>query len=163
MRAHLKGLSARIVMSTEFMGTCVSGLLPNPAKVPYFQYTSWWYSIVQKFYNDGKNIQESQFWVYVLHWPTAMIRPKSQNFKIGHDGILSIGNFILMIKNHILLFQLPGNWPTTKNVLPISVVTRNFLFILFKYELLAHWFFIWNDPFESIRHTNFSFYSADYR
>jgi hypothetical protein len=44
-----------------------------------------------------------------LFWPTAMIRPKSQNSKIGHDGILSTGNFILMIKNHILLFQLPGN------------------------------------------------------
>jgi hypothetical protein len=34
---------------------------------------------------------------------------KSQNFKIGHDGILSIGNFILMIKNNKLLFQLTGN------------------------------------------------------
>jgi hypothetical protein len=44
----------------------------------------------------------------------AMIRPKSQKFKIGYDDILSIGNFILMIKNHISLFQLPGNWPTTK-------------------------------------------------
>jgi hypothetical protein len=48
----------------------------------------------------------------------AMIRPKSQNFKIGHDDILSIGNFILMIKNHILLFQLPRNWPTTKKCAP---------------------------------------------
>jgi hypothetical protein len=38
MRAHLKRLSARIVMSSEFMVTCVSGLLPNLAKVPYFQY-----------------------------------------------------------------------------------------------------------------------------
>jgi hypothetical protein len=44
-----------------------------------------------------------------LFWPTALIQPKSQNFKIGHDGILSIGNFILMIKNSILFFQLPGN------------------------------------------------------
>jgi hypothetical protein len=34
MRAHLKGLSARIVMSSKFMVTCASGLLPNPAKVP---------------------------------------------------------------------------------------------------------------------------------
>jgi hypothetical protein len=50
-----------------------------------------------------------------------MIRPKSQNYKIGHDGILSIGNFILMIKNNIL----------PKNVLPVSVATRNFLFILY--------------------------------
>jgi hypothetical protein len=32
-----------------------------------------------------------------LHGPMAMNRPKSQKFKIGHDGILSIGNFILMI------------------------------------------------------------------
>jgi hypothetical protein len=47
----------------------------------------------------------------------AMIRPKSQNFKIGHDCILSIGNFILMI-NQILLFQLPDKWPTTKKCAP---------------------------------------------
>jgi hypothetical protein len=39
----------------------------------------------------------------------SMIRPKSQNYTIGHDGILSIGNFTLVIKNHILLSQLPGN------------------------------------------------------
>jgi hypothetical protein len=38
MRAHLKGISARIVMNTESMVTCASGLLPNPAKVQYFQY-----------------------------------------------------------------------------------------------------------------------------
>jgi hypothetical protein len=38
MRAHLKGLSKRIVMSSESMVTCASGLLPNLAKVPYFQY-----------------------------------------------------------------------------------------------------------------------------
>jgi hypothetical protein len=39
MRAHLKGLSARIVMSSESMVTCASGLLPNPAKVPPSQET----------------------------------------------------------------------------------------------------------------------------
>jgi hypothetical protein len=114
MRGHLKGLSKRIVMSLESMVTCASGLLPNPAKLPYFQYKACWYSIVQKFHNEGK--KNSRFTILSLFWPTAMIRPKSQNFKIGHDGILSIGNFILMIKNHILLFQLP-----------ISVATRNFL------------------------------------
>jgi hypothetical protein len=54
----------------------------------------------------------------MLQWPMAIIRPKSQNFKIGHDGILSIGNFILMIKNHILVLQLPGNLPTTKKCAP---------------------------------------------
>jgi hypothetical protein len=37
---------------------------------------------------------------------------------------------MLMINNHFTLFQLPGNLPKTKkNVLPISVATRNFLFI----------------------------------
>jgi hypothetical protein len=36
MKAHLKGISARIVMNSESMVTCASGLLPNPAKVPYF-------------------------------------------------------------------------------------------------------------------------------
>jgi hypothetical protein len=34
----LKGLSAKIVMSSESMVTCASGLHLNPAKVPYFKY-----------------------------------------------------------------------------------------------------------------------------
>jgi hypothetical protein len=38
MRPQLKGLSARIVMSSESMVTCATSLLPNPAKVPYFHY-----------------------------------------------------------------------------------------------------------------------------
>jgi hypothetical protein len=33
MKAHLKGLSARIVMSSESMVTCASVLLPNPAHI----------------------------------------------------------------------------------------------------------------------------------
>jgi hypothetical protein len=53
-------------------------------------------------------------------WPngTAIIRPKSRNSNIRRDGILSIGNFMLMINNHFALFQLPG-----------ILATRNFLFI----------------------------------
>jgi hypothetical protein len=92
------------------------GLLPNPAKVPCFQYRAWWYFIVKEFDDDDENFQESQIWASMLHFPTAMIRPKSQNPNRGHDGILSIGNFILMVKNHIPLEtnQQP------KNVLPIS-------------------------------------------
>jgi hypothetical protein len=66
----------------------------------------------------------------MLHWPMAIIRPKSFNFKIGHDGILSIGNFRLMIKNHIFYFySCPVTDQQLKNVLPISVATWNFLFI----------------------------------
>jgi hypothetical protein len=54
-----------------------------------------------------------------------MIRPKSQNYKIGHDGILSIGNFIFYF------FSCPVTDQHPKNVLPISVSTWNFLFISF--------------------------------
>jgi hypothetical protein len=63
---------------------------------------------------------------YALHWPTAMIRPKSQNFKIWHDSILSIRNFILRIKIIFYFFSYPVTDPY---VLPISVATWNFLFI----------------------------------
>jgi hypothetical protein len=48
--------------------------------------------------------------------PTAIIRPKSQNSNIRHDGILSIGNFMLMIKNHFKRFQLPGKLLITKKM-----------------------------------------------
>jgi hypothetical protein len=70
-------------------------------------------------------------------WLTAIIWPKSQNSNIIHEGILSIEHFILMINNHFAFFQLPGNLLKTKkkNVLPIFVATRNFLFIFpFKNE-----------------------------
>jgi hypothetical protein len=132
MRAHLKGLSARIVMSSESMVTCASGLLPYPAKVPYFQYRVWWYSIVLKFHNDGKKFKNHIFRLCALHRPMSMIWLKSQKCKIGYDGdgILSIGNFILMIKKFIFyFFSCPVTDQQPKNLLPISVVTRNFLFI----------------------------------
>jgi hypothetical protein len=39
---------------------------------------------------------------------------------------------MLMINNHFARFRLPGNLlKTKKNVLPIFVATRNFLFICF--------------------------------
>jgi hypothetical protein len=44
-----------------------------------------------------ENLKNLNFELHA-HWPTATIRPKSKNFGIGHDGILSIGNFILMNK-----------------------------------------------------------------
>jgi hypothetical protein len=46
----------------------------------------------------------------------AIIQPKSQNSNIRHDGILSIGNFMLMINNHFARFQLPGNLLKTKKM-----------------------------------------------
>jgi hypothetical protein len=39
---------------------------------------------------------------------------KVQNSNIRHDGILSIGNFMLMINNHFAQFQLPGSLLKTK-------------------------------------------------
>jgi hypothetical protein len=90
MRAHLKGLSARIVMSSKSMVTCASGPLPNPAK-----------SHISNIGHDGT--------LSFRNFITKVKKFKIHNYKIGHDGILSIGNLILMIKNHILLFQLPGN------------------------------------------------------
>jgi hypothetical protein len=102
MRAHLKGFSARIVMSSESMVTWPSGLLPNPAKVPFFQYKAWWYSIVQKFHNEGKKIQDSQF--------------------LAHFGLRPWSGLSLS-------FYCPVTDQQPKNVFPIFVVTRNFLFI----------------------------------
>jgi hypothetical protein len=63
-----------------------------------------------------------------------MIQPKSQNYKIGHDGILSIGNFILVIKNQILLFQLTGNtfWKKIEEKFAVRQEKFGTNFIVFK-------------------------------
>jgi hypothetical protein len=90
---------------------CACGLLPNPTKVPNFQYRAWLCSMEQKFHGDD----ESRFWA-LAKWPTAIIRPKSHNSNIRHDDFLSIGNFMLMINNHFARFQLPGNWLKTKKM-----------------------------------------------
>jgi hypothetical protein len=89
------------------MVICSCGLLPNPAKVPNFQYRAWLCSMVQKFYGDEENTWESRF-SDLAQWPTAKIRSKSQNSNTRHEGILSIGNFMLMLNNHFAWFQLPG-------------------------------------------------------
>jgi hypothetical protein len=115
VRAPLKGLSTRNVFCIGLMFICACGLLPNPAKVPNFQYRAWLCSMDQKFHGDDEKTQESRFWD-LTKWPTAIIRPKSQNSNIKHDGILSIGNFMLMINNHFAKFQLPGNLLNTKKM-----------------------------------------------
>jgi hypothetical protein len=73
----------------------------------------------QKFHGDDEKPENLDFET----WPNVP--------KFWHDGILSIGNFMMMINNHFALFQLPGNLFKTKKVLPIFVATHNFLFILF--------------------------------
>jgi hypothetical protein len=127
MRAHLKGLSERIVTSSEFMVTCASGLLPNPAKVPYFQYKAWWYSIVQKFYNEGKKIQESQFRAYFGLRPWSGQSPKIS--KLGMMVFYRLEISYWWLKIIFYFFSCPVTDQQPKNVLPIFVVTRNFLFI----------------------------------
>jgi hypothetical protein len=44
----------------------------------------------------------------MLHWPTAVIRPKSQKFKIGHDGIGMDRKFHTDDKKS---YSEPGIWP----------------------------------------------------
>jgi hypothetical protein len=74
-----------------------------------------------------------QFWTPTHHWPTAIIRPKSQNSNIRHNGILSLGNFSMMIKIHFAR-------PTTKKCapyfrgnteLPLYFLFNNFEFFSF--------------------------------
>jgi hypothetical protein len=109
VRAPSKGLSTRNVLCIGPMVICACGLYPNPAKVPNFQYRAfraWLYSMDKKIHGDDEKTRESRFLDFV-QCPTAIIRPKSRNPKIRHDGILSIGNFMLMI-NNFKRFQLPG-------------------------------------------------------
>jgi hypothetical protein len=49
----------------------------------------------------------------LVHYP---IQPKPQISNLGHDYALSTENFMLM--KYFVLFQLPGNWPTTKKWAP---------------------------------------------
>jgi hypothetical protein len=61
MMVRLKGLSVRIILSILFLVICACGQIPNPAKVPKFQYTTLWYSIDQEFYADGEKTHRFQF------------------------------------------------------------------------------------------------------
>jgi hypothetical protein len=66
----------------------------------------------QKFYGDDEKLKNSILRLSPMahgHNPA-----KVPNSNIRHDGILSIGNFMLMINNHFTLFQLPGNLLKTK-------------------------------------------------
>jgi hypothetical protein len=109
------GLLRKECFSFGPMVICACGLLPNPAKVPIFHYRAWLCTMDQKFHGDDEKTRESRFWD-LAQWPTAIIRPKSQNSNIRHDGILSIGNFMLMINNHFARFQLPGKLLKTKKM-----------------------------------------------
>jgi hypothetical protein len=62
----------------------------------------------QKFHGDDE--KNPRIWILNLaQWPTAIIRPKSRNSNIRHDGILSMGNFMLMIHNNLL--KIKNNVP----------------------------------------------------
>jgi hypothetical protein len=143
--APSKGLSTRNVFCIGPMVICACGLHLNPAKVPNFQYKAWLYSMDQKFYDDDEKPPESRFWD-LAQWTTAMIRPKSQNSDIRHDGILSIENFMLIINIHFARFQLPGNLFKTKkmcSLLPWQHVI-SYLFLLATYGIWGkYWFEKW--------------------
>jgi hypothetical protein len=108
VRAPSKDLSTRNVLCIGIMVIWACGLHPNAAKVPNFQYRAWLYSMDQKCHGDDEKTRDTRFWE-LPQWPTAIIRPKSQNSNIRHDGILSVRNFMLMINSHVALFLLPGN------------------------------------------------------
>jgi hypothetical protein len=140
MRAPSKGLSTRNVFCIGLMVICACGLHPNPAKVPNFQYRAWLCSMDQKFHGDDEKTRESRFWDLAQR-PTAIIRPKSQNSNIRHDGILSIENFMLMINNHFARFQLPGNLLKTKKMCSLfswqHAISYLFLFV-FLLEMIIY-------------------------
>jgi hypothetical protein len=72
VRALLKGFSNRNVFCIELMVICACGLLPNPAKVPNFQYRALLGSLDQKFHGDDEKPKNPDF-VSWLNGP----RPKS--------------------------------------------------------------------------------------
>jgi hypothetical protein len=79
IRAHLKGLSARIVMSSEFMVTCASGLLPNPAKVPYFHIRHDGTLSFRNFIMMVKNFKNHNFEPILAYGHDPAKVPKIQN------------------------------------------------------------------------------------
>jgi hypothetical protein len=143
MIARLKGLSVRIIFSLRLMVICGFGLLPNPAKVPKFKYTAWWYSIVQKFHNEGKKIQESQFWVYFGLRPWSGQSPKIS--KLGMMVFYRLEILYWWLKIIFYFFSCPVTDQQPKNVLPIFVATRYFLFIL----IFLFFWIKWNGHFQS--------------
>jgi hypothetical protein len=74
----------------------------------------------------------------LVQWLTAIIRPKSRNSNIRHDGILSIGNFMLMTNNHFARFQLPGNLFKTKKMCSLFSWQHAISY------LLSHFWWLWN-------------------
>jgi hypothetical protein len=118
----------RTVTSSKSMVTCASPLLHNPAKVPYFQYRAWWCSIVQKFRNEGKKNQDSQFWAYFGLRPWSCLSPRIS--KLGMMVCYGLEISYWWLKIIFYFFSCPVIDQQPKNVLPISLVTRNFLFIV---------------------------------
>jgi hypothetical protein len=128
------------------MVTCASGLLPNPAKVAYFQYKAWWYSIVQKFHNDGKKFQESQFWAYFGLRPWSGLSPKISKLGMMVFYRLEISYWWskLHSTSNVQLDPVTDQQRTNKkNMLPIFLATWNFIF--FKKQInLLNWIFVFD-------------------
>jgi hypothetical protein len=132
MRARLKGLSARIVMSSWLLAPVAYSLIRPKSHIPSIAHDG-----TLSFRNFMLTVKfPKNFNCETLQsiGSMAMIRPKYQNFNIGHDSILSIGNSILMVKIifyfiYLTAAALPVTDQQPKNALPISVATRDFLFI----------------------------------
>jgi hypothetical protein len=98
---------------------------------------------IRNFMVMKKNPRTSILRLPMVQWPTAIIRPKSRNSNIRHDGILSIGNFMLMINNRFTRFQLPGNLLKTRKMCFLFSWQHaiSYLFFFFFVIKTSIWFF----------------------
>jgi hypothetical protein len=138
VKAPSKGLSYKNVFFIGPMVTCACYLLSDLAKVSNFQYRAWLCSMDQKFHVDDEKTRGPWFWDLVQR-PTVIIRPKSQNSKIRHDGILSIWYIMLMINNHFARFQLPGNFLTTKQKCSLFPWQHGIVNALYRKSFRSNW------------------------
>jgi hypothetical protein len=83
----------------------------DPAKVPKFQYTAWWYSIDQKFHADVEKTHGPNFEPLRSIGFNDQDAAKVLKFKYRHDGALSIRNFALNQAQLIISYtcQLTAN------------------------------------------------------
>jgi hypothetical protein len=122
MRAPSKGRCTRNVFVLDSWSSAPVAYSPFRPKSQIFNIHDYalWIRNVMVLMKNPENL-DFETWP---NDPRPQSGPKVPKFK--YDGILLIGNFMLMINNHFALFQLPG-----ENVLSIFVATRNFLFISF--------------------------------
>jgi hypothetical protein len=121
----IKNLRARLKVFSSWSSAPVaySQIRTN---IPKFKNTAWWCTNDQEFYADDEKTHGPRFWTSSLDCSMAMIRPKSQN-SIKKAWLCSFNQKFCIAwgpTNNCKFTSILGNWPTTKNVFPVSVVHR---------------------------------------